>query len=93
VSTQPHWEHQLAALALAAALYDWSVRTGLGVPNAAPGLIFSPEEAVAPDIVWVSRARLEQGLGADGKLHAAPDLVVEILSPGPPTSAATARPS
>jgi len=78
----PHWEHQLTGVTLGAALLDWSLQSGLGVPNAAPGLIFSPEDAVAPDVVWISRARLAQGLDDDGKLHAAPELVVEILSPG-----------
>jgi Uma2 family endonuclease len=74
--------HQLAGTVLRGALADWSLATGLGVPNVAPGLIFSPEDAVAPDVVWISNARLAQGLGDDGKLHIAPELVVEILSPG-----------
>jgi Uma2 family endonuclease len=79
---QPHWEHQLTGVVLSAALLEWSLRTGLGVPNNAPGVIFSPEDGVAPDVVWIGRARLARGLGADGKLHAAPELAVEILSPG-----------
>lgn len=82
VTSQPHWEHQLTGSALIVALWQWSLQTGLGVPNTAPGVIFSPEDGVAPDVVWISRARLDRGLGADGKLHAAPELVVEILSPG-----------
>ena len=40
------------------------------------------EDAVAPDLVWISKERLERAWGADGKLHAAPELVVEVLSPG-----------
>jgi Uma2 family endonuclease len=82
VTTQPHWEHQLTGAILHAALLDWSLSTGRGVPNIAPGLIFSPEEAVAPDVVWISQERLARGLGDDGKLHVAPELVVELLSPG-----------
>lgn len=82
VVKQPHWDHQLVGVMLSAALAEWSLRTGLGVPNSAPGVIFSPEDDVAPDVVWISHGRLAQGLGADGKLHAAPELVVEILSPG-----------
>ncbi len=82
VARQPHWNHQLIGSVLGAALLDWSLQTGLGVANTALGLIFSPEDAVAPDLVWISRARLDRGLGDDGKLHAAPELVVEILSPG-----------
>jgi Uma2 family endonuclease len=82
VAKQPPWDHQLIGVMLSGALLDWSLRTGLGVPNAAPGLIFSPEDAVAPDVVWISHTRLDQGLGQDGKLHAAPELVVAVLSPG-----------
>jgi Uma2 family endonuclease len=48
----------------------------------APGVIFSEDEAMAPDVAWVRRERLAIVIGEDGKLHAAPDLAVEVLSPG-----------
>ncbi len=38
---------------------------------------------MAPDVVWLSRARLRTALGEDRKLHQAPELIVEVLSPGP----------
>ena len=82
VAKQPHWSHQFAGAALFAALQDWSRRTRLGVANVAPGVILSPEEGVAPYVVWISRERRAQGLRADGKLHAAPELAVEVLSAG-----------
>ncbi|HMV87824.1 MAG TPA: Uma2 family endonuclease [Blastocatellia bacterium] len=82
VSTPLHWHHQYAASYLSGALLNWGDRTGLGVANRAPGVIFDIYNAVAPDVVWVSNERLPQVLGEDGKLHAAPDLVVEVLSPG-----------
>jgi Uma2 family endonuclease len=82
VSSQPHWNHQFVGALLYAALLAWGEEADLGLPNTAPGVIFSPEDAVAPDLIWISHARLAQGLAADGKLHAAPELVVEILSPG-----------
>ena len=41
------------------------------------------ERGSAPDIVWSSFSRLKTILQADGKLHAAPELVIEALSPGP----------
>jgi Uma2 family endonuclease len=82
VSRQPHWAHQFANLMTGAALQTWSRQTGLGVANIAPGLIFSAEADVAPDVVWMSRARRAASLRADGKLYIAPELVVEILSPG-----------
>jgi Uma2 family endonuclease len=45
-------------------------------------VIFAEDDDVAPDVVWVSKERLATALDADGKLHAAPDLAVEVLSPG-----------
>ena len=33
-------------------------------------------------MIWISSARLSLALAPDGKLHAAPELVVEVLSPG-----------
>jgi Uma2 family endonuclease len=83
VAHQPHWGHQLVGTVLASALLGWSLESGRGMPNTAPGLIFSPEDGVAPDVLWISHERLAEGLGDDGKLHAAPELVIEILSPGP----------
>ncbi|HEX5081732.1 MAG TPA: Uma2 family endonuclease [Blastocatellia bacterium] len=82
VSTQPNWHHQYACSRLVWALENWGEQTGLGVANGAPGVIFSIHDAVAPDVVWVSYERLPHVLGEDGKLHAAPDLVVEVVSPG-----------
>lgn len=82
VSKQPSWEHQFVAQNIAAELRDWSLKTDAGRPNSAPGVIFADDDDVAPDIVWVSAARLPLVLGKDRKLHAAPDLAVEVLSPG-----------
>lgn len=82
VSTQPDWRHQFIGGRIDAALNAWSDRSGAGIAVSAPGVIFSPEDAVAPDVVWIRTARLRTVLRDDGKLHAAPDLMVEILSPG-----------
>jgi Uma2 family endonuclease len=48
----------------------------------APGVIFAEDDNVAPDVVWVSRERLEAITDEQGHLRAAPELVVEVLSPG-----------
>ena len=82
VSKQPNWGHQLVVVRIAGILDEWSLRTGAGQANAAPGVILSNENAVAPDVVWVSAARLPLVLAADGHLHGPPDLAVEVLSPG-----------
>ena len=82
MSRQPHWHHQRACGKIFAALETWSADTGTGEANLAPGVIFAEDDDVAPDVVWVSQARRATALGPDGHLHAAPELVVEILSPG-----------
>lgn len=82
VSKQPHWHHQAVCGQVFALLQVWSRQTGAGYANLAPGVIFADDEDVAPDVVWVSKGRLATALGADGKLHAAPDLAIEVLSPG-----------
>ncbi|MFQ3614632.1 MAG: Uma2 family endonuclease, partial [Cyanobacteriota bacterium] len=82
VTHQPNWHHQFAASRLYRFLDEWSEATGLGLANTAPGVIFAEDEDVAPDVVWISQTRLRTALGADGKLHSAPELAIEVLSPG-----------
>jgi Uma2 family endonuclease len=82
VSKQPHWDHQFASGRLFRYLDEWNEQTGAGVVNGAPGVIFGDNDDVAPDVVWLSNERLATALGPDGKLHAAPELAIEILSPG-----------
>lgn len=81
VSKQPNWYHQAICGRLNGLLDAWSLPTNAGMAAVAPGLIFADDDDVAPDVVWASRARLAIIL-ARGKLHAAPELVVEVLSPG-----------
>jgi Uma2 family endonuclease len=82
VSKQPHYYHQLVCVNVVALLNTWNSRTGLGQVNLAPGIIFSDDDDVAPDVIWISAARREIALGSDGKLHSAPELIIEVLSPG-----------
>jgi Uma2 family endonuclease len=82
VSRQPHWHHQVVCGQIFGVLQEWSVKTGAGGASLAPGIIFADDDDVAPDVVWVSTARLARGLSATGHLHAVPELVVEVLSPG-----------
>jgi Uma2 family endonuclease len=82
MSRQPHWHHQRACGKLFAALEAWSMQTGAGEANLAPGVIFADDDDVAPDVVWISQARRTAILGSEGHLHAAPELVIEVLSPG-----------
>jgi Uma2 family endonuclease len=82
MSKQPHWHHQFVCGQVFAVLQAWSKQTGMGQANLAPGVIFADDDDVAPDVVWISRARRDSALGQEGHLHAAPELVVEVLSPG-----------
>ena len=82
VSKQPHYYHQRVCMKLGRLLDTWCEESRFGEANYAPGLIFAEDDDVAPDIVWNSFARLKTVLAADGKLHAAPELVIEVLSPG-----------
>src|SRR5688572_26373111 len=67
VSSQPSSQHQFVCNRVARWLDEWSERTGSGIAIPAPGVIFSEYEAVAPDVVWASAARLPHVLGGDGK--------------------------
>jgi Uma2 family endonuclease len=82
VSKQPHWYHQLVCSELTIPLGNWSHETGAGLVIGAPGVIFADDDDVAPDLVWISRERFAMALEPDGKFHAAPDIAVEVLSPG-----------
>jgi Uma2 family endonuclease len=57
ISRQPHWHHQRACGKICAALEAWSMQTGAGETNLAPGIIFAEDDDVAPDVVWISHTR------------------------------------
>lgn len=82
VTTQPSLQHQRICVQMSTALQNWDTQAGLGVVVYAPGVIFSEEDAVAPDVVWVRKERLQELIGQAGHLYGVPDLVVEVLSPG-----------
>jgi len=81
VSKQPNWYHQVVAGRINGMLDNWTLTTGRGMAAAAPGLIFADDDDVVPDVVWASSERLGEVLH-NGKLYGAPELVVEVLSPG-----------
>ena len=82
MSKQPHWHHQYACMKISSKLDAWNDEAGLGAVNFAPGVIFADDDDVAPDVIWISNDRLVTALEEDGKLHVAPELVVEVLSSG-----------
>ncbi|HEY9655607.1 MAG TPA: Uma2 family endonuclease [Crinalium sp.] len=82
VTRAPDWRHQKASTRISTALDTWSLSTGLGEAVQAPGIIFTDADNVIPDVAWVSRERLAVLLDEAGHLTGAPELVVEVLSPG-----------
>ena len=82
VTRAPHIRHQGAAGKLHVRLETWSETTGLGSAFQTPGVIFTPTDAVIPDVVWVSQESLASGIDQAGHLTVAPELMVEVLSPG-----------
>ncbi|MDJ0797308.1 MAG: Uma2 family endonuclease [Calothrix sp. MO_167.B12] len=82
VTRTPHWKHQKFCTNISTVLNIWSEQTGLGETNSGAGVIFSDADNVIPDVVWISKERLAAGLDNAGHLTVAPELVIEVLSPG-----------
>jgi Uma2 family endonuclease len=78
----PHIWHQGAANKISTRLENWSEQTGLGRAFQTSGVIFTDMDAVIPDVVWASQARLANGLDEAGHFIIAPELIVEVLSAG-----------
>jgi Uma2 family endonuclease len=86
VTRAPDWQHQAVCVNVGTVLKLWSDQSGLGEAAVNPGIIFSESDNVVPDVVWASHERLERLLDDTGHLTAAPELVVEVPSPGKPNS-------
>ncbi|GAC1457852.1 MAG: Uma2 family endonuclease [Chamaesiphon sp.] len=82
VTRAPDWKHQEVCINIGTVLKLWSDASKLGRAAVNPGIVFSESDNVIPDVVWASNERLERLLDEAGHLTAAPELVVEILSPG-----------
>jgi len=82
VTRAPDWKHQAVCINIGTVLKLWSDQSGLGEAAVNPGIVFSESDNVIPDVVWASHERLERLLDEAGHLTAAPELVVEVLSPG-----------
>ena len=82
VSKSPGYEHQYTCGRFIQLLSTWNDEANLGVVLPTPGVVFAEDDDVVPDVVWISRARLSQAVDEAGHLRAAPELVIEVLSPG-----------
>lgn len=82
VSRSSTFEHQYSCTALSHYLFDWNQQSQLGEVVINPGLVFADDDDVEPDVVWIGRERLVNALDDSGHFRHAPELVVEVLSPG-----------
>ncbi len=80
VTPAPNTKHQAVVVNLTAAIASFAKRHDLGRLFIAPyDVVFSPSDVVEPDLLFVSRERLN--VLTEANVQGAPDLVVEILSP------------
>jgi Uma2 family endonuclease len=82
VTTAPSWRHQRVGSRIWGALDIWSEVSGLGLPHEGSGVVFDAENAVIPDLVWISFEKMRRSTDRAGHFLVAPELVVEMLSPG-----------
>lgn len=79
----PHWRHQKVILSIGRFLDIWSNQTKLGQTIINPGIIFSDDNNVIPDLIWISNQRLESSVDESGHFTNAPELIIEVLSQKP----------
>jgi Uma2 family endonuclease len=75
----PSLERQAISLRIASALLQHTEAGKLGRVLQAPCGIILSTRLIQPDVLFVSRGR--RGIIGKSNLHAAPDLIVEVLSP------------
>jgi Uma2 family endonuclease len=82
VSTAPHGHHQYAADEIRLALRASPELNATGFTITVAGLVFAEDQNVIPDLIWISNERYGRGFDSAGHFTVAPELVVEVLSPG-----------
>lgn len=82
VSRAPRLPHQLVLQRLQLTLGNYLESNPIGTLAPGTGAVFSEYDAVIPDLVFVSQERWDS-IVADERFVGAPDLVIEVLSPGP----------
>lgn len=87
VSRAPHLDHQRTITNLIFQFSLYLNKHPIGEIFTTPGVIFSPQDAVIPDLVFATHETIEKNVAGanekfDGKFIAAPELMIEILSYG-----------
>ena len=81
VSRAPRFPHQLVLQNLQVALFIYLRSNPIGLLIPGPGAVFSEYDAVIPDLAFARHERWDK-IVANDRFVEAPDLVVEVLSPG-----------
>lgn len=82
VSSAPRYIHQLVVSRVIRFIGSYLDKNSIGDVVTGPGLIFDDYDSVIPDVIFISHTRRDEILQAkDNKLHGAPELAVEVLSP------------
>ena len=87
MSRAPHLDHQRTITNIIGVFLDYFKENPIGEIFTTPGIIFSPEDAVIPDLVFATHETLDrnvpkEGQKFEGKFTAAPELLIEVLSFG-----------
>jgi Uma2 family endonuclease len=83
VSSAPRFFLQLLATRIVVEFSKYLEKNPIGEILTTPGLIFSDYDGVIPDLVFITHEKIDEILNEkDEKFHGAPEIVIEILSPG-----------
>jgi Uma2 family endonuclease len=81
VSSAPVFIHQMILTNMLLVFVDYLRQSPIGSIVPGVGVIFDDYNGVIPDLVFATKERMRKTL-VGGRYHAAPEIVVEILSPG-----------
>ncbi|HKG14212.1 MAG TPA: Uma2 family endonuclease [Pyrinomonadaceae bacterium] len=81
VSSAPTLSHQRVIKNLILFIGNYLDKNPIGEVFPTPGVIFDEYNGVIPDLVFLTNEQLQQ-VGAEARIHLAPALAVEVVSPG-----------
>ena len=81
MSSAPDIVHQIVSTKICKHIDNYLDSNPIGLVVATPGVIFDRYNGVIPDLVYLDNEKRDT-LIYGGKIHGAPDLIIEILSPG-----------
>ncbi len=85
VTRMPKIDHQLLITSFLVVFAEYLHKNPIGEIVSAPGVIFSIEDSVIPDVVFATHETIESKVGRygekfDGYFTAAPEILIEILT-------------